>query len=340
MDETAAQELPIWMDYAKLNMSSAIALEQFKLRKTVHAYLITGAEGLGKATFAKVLVCAFFCASEKKPCGVCTDCKRILHDNSPDVITVRPEGTKQIGVEKVREVIETIAQHAFSESHRVVVIEPAEKLTPQAQNCLLKSLEEPVANVIFLLLTNELTALLGTIASRCVHVKLTPWPDEAIRFTLEKHGYDAVSIQNALPIASGNIGQALTLVSEKEPNDEMRAFLQKALSIKNDSDVVSISTSIKEDREGAGRYLNVLEQAIHQALLIRTGQLDATALRDKPPEWAKNVMRAPVESLTELMRAVFEAKRLRASQVNWQSTIDHLMMKILEEQRKWQQSLA
>ena len=339
MDEALAPKLFPLTDMGQLSASGAIALEQFRRRMPVHAYLITGAKGLGKATFAKVLACLLFCEEEEdRPCGKCTACRSVLEGQNPDVMTVTPEGGRQIGVETVREVMETVSQYAFGKGYRVVIIEPAERMTPQAQNALLKSLEEPGAKVVFLLLSHEKTALLGTIASRCARVKLNPWADAAMETELRRRGFGEADIKKTLPVAGGNLGQALEWLSEKEENQGISRFLEQALAVSCDADVVRISTGLKEDREGAERYLSGLEQAIHQTLLVRTGRLPLSVLADFPVLWQKSAAGAPVESLTALLKAVFEARKLRAGQVNWQSNIDHLMMKILKERKRWQQS--
>lgn len=338
MDQTAS--LPAWMDFASLGAGCGIVLDQFRRRETVHAYLLTGARGLGKATFAKALVCALFCSAGQKPCGVCEGCKQVLKGTNPDVIWLVPEGDKQIGVERVREVIDAISQHAFGAGYRVVLIEPVEKLTPQAQNCLLKSLEEPVSNVVFLLMAHELTALLGTIASRCARVALTPWPDEVMRAALEKLGYGPEMIRRALPLAGGNIGQALQLLEGNQRDRELEAWVEKILSASGDGEIASISTGLKDDREGALALLGALEQALHLALLVKTGRLGPEALDAYPKTWRESVAAAPVQGLTGLMHGIAQARRLRASQVNWQSTLDHLMMRLLEERIKWRQLSA
>ncbi len=337
-DGLAAETLPCWMEYGKLSTGCGIALEQFRRRETVHAYLLSGAQGLGKATFAKVLTCALFCSSEKKPCGQCEGCRQVLRGANPDVLYITPEGDKQIGVDKVREVIDAISQHAFGSGCRVVIVEPVEKLTPQAQNCLLKSLEEPVSNVVFLLLAHELTALLGTIASRCARVKLIPWPDDAMEYTLKALGYDNAALVQVLPLASGNIGQALDMLQDRQQDRELQTLVGKALTAASDADVVGLSTALKEEKEGASRYFTALENAFRQALLVKTGQLRPEALVAYPSGWRDAVAAAPVESLTRLLHSVAEARRLKASQVNWQSTVDHLMMKIQGEKSQWQQS--
>ena len=328
------------MQYELLNAGMGVVLGQFRRQEPVHAYLLTGARGLGKQTLARVLASALFCTSENKPCGQCEACRRVFDSNEPDVLSVTSEDGSQIGVDRVREIIQKVSQHAFGAGYRVVIIEPVEKMTVQAQNCLLKSLEEPVANVVFLLLTHELTATLGTIASRCIRAKLTPWPDACIRETLQRLGHEETKIASVLPRCGGNIGMALEMLDESKLDNDARSFAMEALGIASDASAVSLSTRLKEGREGADAYLAALEQAIYQALLVRTGQLDGHLLQGYPPLWQKAAQQAPASDLNALLTAVFDTRRRRAGQVNWQSNIDHLMMRLLEEHNKWQQSLA
>ena len=329
--------LPAFMRYEKLNAGVGVVKQQFSRQQPVHAYLLTGARGLGKLTFAKVLASALFCTSENKPCGCCAACKRIADNNEPDLLTLYPDDKGKIRIDPVREIIQKVSQHAFGAGYRVVLIEPVESMTPEAQNCLLKSLEEPIANVVFLLMTHELTATLGTIASRCVRVKLTPWPDDALRETLLKLGHVPNAVENVLSRCGGNIGTALDMLDESKLDSEAQQFAMQALSILNDASAVSISTKLKEDKGGADAYLTAVEQAVYQALMVRTGQLDASFISHYPAHWQKAAVQAPVSEINALLSAVFETRRRKAGQVNWQSNIDHLMIRLLEEHTKWHQ---
>lgn len=329
--------LPAFMHYEKLNAGVGVVKQQFSRQQPVHAYLLTGARGLGKLTFAKVLASALFCTSENKPCGCCAACKRIADNNEPDLLTLYPDDKGKIRIDPVREIIQKVSQHAFGAGYRVVLIEPVESMTPEAQNCLLKSLEEPIANVVFLLMTHELTATLGTIASRCVRVKMTPWPDDALRETLLKLGQAPNAVENVLSRCGGNIGTALDMLDESKLDSEAQQFAMQALSILNDASAVSISTKLKEDKGSADAYLTAVEQAIYQALMVRTGQLDASFISHYPAHWQKAAAQAPVSEINALLSAVFETRRRKAGQVNWQSNIDHLMIRLLEEHTKWHQ---
>ena len=138
------------------------------------------------------------------------------------------------------------------------------------------------------------------------------------------------------PGVSGNIGQAIAALQNQSGESELQALIRQALAAASDADVVTLSTRLKDDRDGAELALSALEQSIHQALLIRTGVLPASAVDDpRIREWAD---RANADDLSELMQTIFDTRRWRQSQVNWQASIDRLLMKILEAKTRWQQS--
>ena len=329
-----AGALPAFLEYGKLGAGYALLWGQ-AAGTGMHAYLLAGPKGVGKMTFARMLALRAFCEGLPKPCGECPACIRVLSGNEPDVIEILPQEDKAIPIDRIRQALAQIAQHAFGSGTRYVIIEPIEKLTPAAQNCLLKSLEEPQANVVFFLLTHEPSAVLGTIASRCAMVKLPPWPDDSLRATLLAMDLAPARIDAALPRAGGNIGVAMDLVSG-DGQTEAAAFASQALSVLRDADVVTLSTRMKDDRAGAERALAALEQSLHLALLIHTGVLPVHVASE--PAVLAFAANASEAELTDLLSTLFQTRKWRQSQVNWQASIDRLLMKIVEAKTRWQQS--
>lgn len=333
------QNREIILDYERGNVSAAMALNAFRFGKMTHAYLLTGARGLGKRTLAKALACTLYCTAEEKPCFHCAACRQVLEGNNPDVLTLFSDDDKPIRIEQVREVISAVSRHSFSAGYRAVLIEPAEKMTPAAQNALLKSLEEPLSDVVYLLMTHEVSATLGTIASRCSRVKLLPRPDETLSDTLVKLGFPEDRVRSVLPLCSGSIGLALSLLEENGETEAQR-FAKAALSLRTDADAVGLSTKMKENREVAEECLRCLEDMVHRAIRVRTGCMEGTMITDLPPLWRQAAETAPVPEMNAVLDAVFATRMRSAAQLNWQSNLDHLLMVILEENQKWQKLLA
>jgi DNA polymerase-3 subunit delta' len=335
-DRTDAGVLPAFMDYTALGRGYALLWEQAHTGRMVHAYLLAGTRGVGKKTFARVLAAALLCDRRPAPCGECGACRRVFTGNEPDVIEVLSQGNKVISIDRIRDTLALISQNSYGGGPRIVIIEPVERLTPSAQNCLLKSLEDPPANVVFLLLSNEQSALLSTIASRCELVRLSPWPDEQLQKALVALGYPGERVRTVLPRAGGIVEAALAALTDEPAQDRLVALAERALAVRQDADVVKLSTELKDDRENADLFLNALEQSLHRALMLRTGLLPTQAVPEpNANEWGLN---CPAEDLTALIEAVFSARERRQSQVNWQAGIDRLLMKILEAKTKWRQS--
>lgn len=327
----------IFADYASIDPSYKTMLAQFRKKEPVHAYLLTGAAGIGKLTYARFLVSALYCEAKEqdRPCGVCSACKRLLSGSNPDVTELVSDGAS-LKVEDVRRVLNAISQFSFGSGYRVVLIEPVEKLTPEAQNCLLKSLEEPPGQVVFLMLSHDPSSVLPTIISRCMRVKMRFWQDELIQKVLKARGCTDDEAVKAAALAGGNIGQAILYAQSAEQSDALNEFAMSALGVKSDADAVRLSTRLKEDRGGASAYLDAIEQAMSTAIRVNMGQLPQSVLAGYPSKWRRMAAQGELNPMLKLISAVTRAKRERAGQVNWQSNIDLLLLTILEETKTWQ----
>ena len=187
-----------------------------------HAIIIEGEAGLGRHTLARYIVNSLICTEAVKPCGSCHACKTAAAGSHPDIITVLPEDKKKnISVSQIRE----LRQSAFIKPHmadcKIFIIDKAETMNEQAQNALLKILEEPPSNIFFLLITESATAMLETVLSRCVTFKLSPPPTEdALEYIMNslKPKREEEAVLTALNQAKGNIGRAITILRRKNAN--------------------------------------------------------------------------------------------------------------------------
>lgn len=138
-----------------------------------HAIMIEGENSASNLKLAEYIACAAVCEESVKPCGTCRHCHLADVGSHPDIATITAlEGKKNLSVDQIRELRAEAFVKPHSAEHRVFIIEDASKMNPQAQNALLKVLEEPPKNVIFILLVPSKTMLLDTIISRCVLLSL------------------------------------------------------------------------------------------------------------------------------------------------------------------------
>ncbi len=181
-----------------------------------HAYLFTGISGIGKKRTALALATAVNCTSPSQgdACGNCPSCRRMARENSPDFLTIEPEG-RTIKIKQIRELNRSLAFAPVSSRYRVAVLERSEAMTGEAANAFLKTLEEPPTGNIFILTTTEPMDLLPTIVSRCQRVSFQPIPVTAIRNLLGER--KEISKERASVLArlsSGSLGRALEMAED------------------------------------------------------------------------------------------------------------------------------
>jgi len=247
------------------------------LRKAVlrgrvsHAYVFGGAEGMGKAglarAFAKTLQCL---AGKDEPCGVCASCRAFDGGNHPDVFYVGLAGKKSIGVNDVREkIVREMETRPYSYRYKVFIVDGAETMTPEAQNALLKTIEEPASYGVFLLLSANPALLLPTVRSRCILLKLTPiLPTEAESLLLSK-GVPAERAAFLAAYAQGNPGLALRLAESEdftELRDETLAEAEKIHGL-DCAEALSRFPAFEKYRDRIGEVLDILLLFYRDALV-------------------------------------------------------------------------
>jgi DNA polymerase III subunit delta' len=200
--------------------------------RVAHAYLFAGPAGLGKKLTALTFARALNCQSEVKPCDSCVSCQKAIHSNHPDIVHLKPEGLS-FKIEQARELQKMVHSRVYEGNYKVFIIEDMHKATLQASNSLLKTLEEPPGNSVFVLISENPNALPQTVLSRCQRVNFAPLPGEVIQDCLVKRGYDSIKACQAAELSLGSLGRGLEIIeNEKFLKNRQQAleFLQVSIN--------------------------------------------------------------------------------------------------------------
>jgi len=186
-----------------------------------HAILLVGPRAVGKTTLAMDLAAGLLCSAQDpamRPCRVCAACRKVEHGNHPDLHRLQPEGAgEQIRIGQVQTLITDLALLPMEGRVRVAIIEAAHRLNPDAQNALLKTLEEPVGAACIVLCADDPATILPTVASRCARFRLGPVPVGDIQGLLVERGLADASRAAGLAVASGGLpGVAVALSRSPE----------------------------------------------------------------------------------------------------------------------------
>jgi DNA polymerase-3 subunit delta' len=177
--------------------------------------IFAGPDGVGKRLVALAAAQALNCLAntrsdgDQAACGVCSACTRIARGVHPDVMLIEPGDNGSIKIDQVREIVERVAYRPFEGRRRVVIINEADTLVPQAQNALLKTLEEPPSGSVFMLLTSKPDSLLATVRSRCPRLRFRPLDTDDVAAALVKHGKSEPEARAAAATSGGSVGAAL-----------------------------------------------------------------------------------------------------------------------------------
>ena len=197
-------------------------------RRQRHAYLITGAQSLGKRALALAFAKALNCEHDDiagRPCGACRSCRAISRGQDPDLIIAKGEDGAPLKIEAIRDVTRLLALKPYAARYRIAVFEDFDLVAPQAQDALLKTLEEPAAQAIMIVLASSPEQVLATIRSRAQAIPLRPAPQQLIKTALVARGCDEERADLVARLSSGRIGWALTAVED----DALLAFRREML---------------------------------------------------------------------------------------------------------------
>lgn len=323
-----------------------VLFSQLSEHMAVHAYLITGEKGTGKHTLAKTMGAALLCSSESgKPCGSCRSCLLAEKNEHSDMIVIEKgnpiaagirKDRNTIPVEDIREMIRLCSIRSTDGNMHVVIISDADRMTPQAQNCLLKTLEEPPPETCIILVSEHTEGLLSTVISRCRTIRLKAWDDEFILSVLEGKAIPPERAAAASQASGGSIGKALEL-AEDDNYWELRGEVRKIFfETSSRSKVLEISNQWKDRKQDAERILEILESYVKMITEARFRE-DRKDLSDFPAQWRFFSEKAPKSSFVMLIQTIEDARKQLQYSTNFQAVLEKLIFVFIGEGNKWLQ---
>lgn len=225
--------------------------DMIKIQQFPNAVIFSGAAGIGKRLIAEAAALSLLCGKDDAPCGNCESCRAFTSESHPDYYYLEPDRSKanpMIKIDQIRDLQKEVLLMPVLSNLRMVIINDTEFMNAAAQNCLLKTIEEPQGLSKFILITANRSRLLMTLRSRCMIINFEPLSEEDIKLGLEKKNID--NAEKIAVIANGSLGQAVTLAE----ND--------GLQIREDSlkFLESLSKLTVEDIFNKGQELSTLSK--------------------------------------------------------------------------------
>lgn len=321
----------IGQEQIKEHLQNAITM-----KKVSHAYIINGERAAGKEFIANIFAAALQCEKQgTEACGECHSCIQAKSGNQPDIIRITHEKPNSIGVDDIRmQINNDIAIKPYGSPYKVYIMNEAEKMTVQAQNALLKTLEEPPAYAVILLLTTNVNNLLSTVLSRCVILNMKPVRDDLVKaFLMKELQIPDYKAEICVAFARGNIGKAKLLASS-EDFEQVKEEAVTLLKYIHDMEIHEVMLAIKKITEyklDVNDYLDILGVWYRDVLLFKaTSDANQIIFRDEIQHIRKVADRSTYEGIETIIEALATAKNRLNANVSFELTMELLLLTIRE----------
>lgn len=297
--------------------------------RIAHAYLFSGPDGIGKRLMAMALARAIVCL-EQRGCGHCQACRKIDHQNHPDLHILEPDGSS-IKIEQVRAFQRDLNLKPLEASRKICMIEQAETMTAGAANALLKTLEEPRGDTLLILLTAQPNRLLETIRSRCQPLPFTRHPNSRIQAELEKQlGIDATESHVLAALSEGSFKKAFG--KDRELYLEQRRDLLKTLTGLSSGSILPIldfAEQLAADKTVLIDILEIFQAFFRDVLMTLEGRGDEELVNlDLKHKVHRVAAHENVASILDKLDALMTVRRQLDRNVNRQLAMEVLLLKL------------
>jgi DNA polymerase-3 subunit delta' len=324
--------------------SSIIGHEQIKehlqnaisMDKVSHAYIFNGPAQSGKMMLAKSFAMALQCQQKgTEGCMACHSCRQALSDNHPDIIYLQHEKPNTISVDDIRRQINSdIAVKPYASTYKIYIIDEAEKMNQQAQNALLKTIEEPPAYAVILLLTANSDVFLPTILSRCITLNVKAVADEKIRlFLMKEYQIPDYKADICTAFAQGNVGKAIQLAGSEDFNEIKNSALQLLKRIKEIElyEMMEAIKQISNYKLEINDYFDIMTIWYRDVLLYKaTSDANHLIFRDEVYNIKKQASKSSYEGIENIIKALDKAKQRLNANVNFELVMELLLLTMKE----------
>jgi DNA polymerase III subunit delta' len=307
--------------------------------KAFHAHLVHGPKGVGKGTFAARVSAALLCGKPGSPCGDCPACTMAAAGTHPDMLVIQPDEAGTVKIKAIRSLLEELSKRSFYGGWRTITIHEAETMTTEAQNCLLKTLEDPPDKACFFLLAVSPEAMLPTIRSRCVPVRMEAMAESELIALLCNAGADAQEAALIAALSERRPGTALELLADKKGEGRLwrirDSVLGLVLGFKGLGGLPKAQDLFKTLKEDAGYALDCLASFWRDMLLVKCGCGEIAPNTDALPKLARACETFTKSMLNDMIDLVSTAKRQLDANVNYALVIDALFIgasEVMDEQ--------
>lgn len=311
-------------------------LETIQLKKVSHAYLFSGAEGTGRKSFAEIFAKYLMCmGNETHPCRQCESCILSSNNTNPDIIRVKRAKKKaSIGVDDIRFVQEEIATAPNHSRYKIIVFEEAEKMTVQAQNALLKTLEEPPSYIVIILISSNDLQLLETVKSRTIKIDFKRYTNnEIITVFKEKYPDKDIDCNVLCEYADGIIGRALSM-AESDGYSKLCAEIIECFNNLCDGKGKSLCTFekiISENSESKELLFYVILSVLRDIMVVNRYSRVVSIQNAQDVEKINRISdKIDYHKAVECIEKVNETWKLLQKNVNYKLATDMLVIQLQE----------
>ena len=307
-----------------------------RLDKVSHAYIFNGPDKSGKMMLAEAFAAGLQCEKKGAEGGMeCHSCRQAASHNQPDIIYVTHEKPNTVSVDDIRrKVNQDIAVKPYSSRYKIYIIDEAEKMNQQAQNALLKTIEEPPAYAVILLLTTNADLFLPTILSRCIQLNLKPAASAVIKeHLMKKYQVPDYQADVCVAFAQGNVGKAIQLAASEDFNALKASVLALVKRIK-EIEVYELAAAVKqvgEHKLQMNDYFDLLMVWYRDVLLFKAANdVNTLIFRDEVYEIKRQAEKISYNGIETILKALQKAKIRLDANVSFDLVIELLLLTIKE----------